>query len=135
MTLFEIVALYVALNLLLAPFLMFRVGQVRMGKSIHIGDGGDELMHSRIRAHGNFTENAPLALLGLIALAMLSAPPIALHVFGATFFLGRVAHAMGMSGKWKQGRLVGTFLTMLVFITQALYILGYIVGSAVGSAV
>jgi len=39
-------------------------------------------MLSRIRAHGNFTENAPLALLGLIGLAMLNAHPIALHIFG-----------------------------------------------------
>ena len=71
MTAFQIVAFYIALNLILAPILMYRVGQVRMGKKINLGDGGDALMLSRIRAHGNFTENAPLALLGLVGIAML----------------------------------------------------------------
>lgn len=123
MTLFQIVALYIALNLILAPLLMFRVGQVRLGKKINLGDGGDDLMLSRIRAHGNFTENAPLALLGLIGLAMLSAHPIALHIFGAAFFIGRILHAMGMAGSFGQGRLVGTLLTLLTFLGQAAYLL------------
>lgn len=123
MTLFQIAALYIALNLLLAPVLMYRVGQVRIGKKINLGDGGDDLMLSRIRAHGNFTENAPLALIGLMGLAMLGAHPIAIHVFGAAFFIGRVLHAMGMSGAFGQGRLVGTLTTLLTFIGQAGYIL------------
>jgi len=123
MTLFEIVAMYIALNLLLAPVLMYRVGQVRIGKKINLGDGGDDLMLSRIRAHGNFTENAPLALLGLIGLAMLSAHPIALHIFGAAFFIGRILHAMGMAGSFGQGRLVGTLTTLLTFVGQAAYLL------------
>lgn len=128
MTLFQIVALYVALNLILAPLLMFRVGQVRLGKKIELGDGGDDLMLSRIRAHGNFTENAPLALIGLIALAMLNAFPIALHVFGAVFFIGRIFHVMGMAGTFKMGRLYGTLLTLFTYVGQAFYILGLIFG-------
>lgn len=123
MTLFQIVALYIALNLILAPVLMFRVGQIRIGKKINLGDGGDELMLSRIRAHGNFTENAPLALIGLVALAMLSAHPIVLHIFGAGFFIGRVLHAMGMAKAFGQGRLVGTLLTIITFFGQAALIL------------
>ena len=123
MTLFQIVALYIALNLILAPLLMYRVGQVRIGKKINLGDGGDDLMLSRIRAHGNFTENAPLALIGLIGFAMLSAPPLVLHIFGAAFFIGRILHAMGMAGSFGQGRLVGTLLTLLTFFGQAGYIL------------
>lgn len=123
MTLFQIAALYIALNLILAPILMYRVGQVRLGKKINLGDGGDELMLSRIRAHGNFTENAPLALLGLVGLAMLGTHPIALHVFGAGFFIGRILHAMGMAKTFGQGRLVGTLLTLLTFFGQAAYLL------------
>ena len=123
MTTFGIVGFYIALNMLLAPILMFRVGQVRIGKKINMGDGGDKLMLSRIRAHGNFTENAPLTLLGLVALAFLGAHPIALHIFGAAFFIGHILHAIGMSGKFIMGRLVGTLTTLLVYFGQALYIL------------
>lgn len=121
MTLFEIVALYAALNLLLAPVLMFRVGGQRIAKKVNLGDGGDPVLLSRIRAHGNFTENAPLLLVGLFALAALSALPLVLHIFGAAFTLGRVAHAFGMSdaGKDGKGRLIGTLLTMLSYLGMA----------------
>lgn len=123
MTLMQIAAFYIALNLLLAPILMYRVGQIRIGKDIHLGDGGDKLLLSRMRAHANFAENAPLALLGLIGLAMLQAHPIALHIFGAGFFIGRVLHAMGMAERLKQGRLIGTVLTLLNYFGQAIYLL------------
>jgi len=72
MTTFQIVALYVALNLILACVLMLRVGTQRTDKKVSLGDGGDSLLLSRIRAHANFTENAPLALIGLFGLAMAS---------------------------------------------------------------
>lgn len=123
MSLEQIVALYVALNLILAPVLMYRVGQIRIGEKISNGDGGNAMLNSRIRAHGNFIENAPLALIGLMALAMLGAHPIALHVFGAVFFIGRILHAMGMSGAFGQGRLVGTLSAILTHLGQAGFIL------------
>lgn len=125
MTHFEITGLYVALNLLLAPFLMMRVGQQRLAKKVSLGDGGDATVLARMRAHANFTENAPLALIGLIALAMLSASSIALHIFGAAFTFGRVAHAHGMAGKDANGigRGIGALLTLLTFVGMAGYLL------------
>ena len=123
MTLFQIAGLYIALNLALTPILMYRVGQIRIRKGISLGDGGNELLNARIRAHGNFTENAPLALIGLIGLAMLGANPIILHIFGAAFFIGRILHAMGMAKTFGQGRLVGTLLTILTHFGQAGFIL------------
>lgn len=127
MTLFEIVALYVAINLILAPVLMFRIGQVRIGKKINLGDGGDADLMSRIRAHGNFTENAPLLLLGLLALASLSALPILLHIFGAGFTFGRIVHAFGMAGILKQGRLIGTLSAILSYFGMAVTLIYLII--------
>ncbi len=127
MTLFEIVALYAAINLILAPLLMLRVGKVRIGKKVNLGDGGDPDLLSRIRAHGNFAENAPLLLIGLLCLASLSVLPIVLHVFGATFTLGRIFHALGMSGAFKQGRLVGTLATLLSYLGMAITLLYMII--------
>jgi len=127
MTTFQIVALYVALNLILASALMLRVGGQRMAKKINLGDGGDLL--ARIRAHGNFIESAPLALIGLFALAMMGAHPIALHVFGAGFFIGRILHAQGMAAKDAagKGRGLGAMLTLPTFLGQALYLLYLII--------
>lgn len=125
MTLFQIVALYVALHLILKPILMFRVGQVRMKEKISLGDGDNPALFARIRAHGNYVETAPFALIGLFALAMMSAHPIALHLFGSVFLLGRIFHAHGMAQKGSngKGRLIGMMMTLFTFIGTALYLL------------
>jgi uncharacterized membrane protein YecN with MAPEG domain len=123
MTNFEIVAIYIALSLLLNPALMLRIGLHRQKKKINLGDGGDPDMLARVRAHGNFTEVAPLALIGLIAVAMLNGSHIALHLFGATYFIGRVLHFLGMRGTFGQGRLIGTLLTLFTFLGLGLYLL------------
>lgn len=125
MTLFQIVALYVALHLILAPVLMFRVGQVRLKEKVSLGDGGNALLNARIRAHGNYIETTPLALIGLMALAMLSAPPLLLHFFGAVFLIGRVLHAHGMAQPDARGhgRGLGSLLTLLTYLGTALSLL------------
>lgn len=121
MTLFQIVALYVAINLILLVILTIRVGQKRVSGKVSLGDGGDAGLLARVRTHGNFTENAPYALIGLFALAMLSASPVMLHVFGVAFTLGRIAHAHGMAqaGANGKGRMIGALLSMLTFLGMA----------------
>lgn len=125
MTTFQIVALYAALNLILACVLMLRVGNKRMSQKVSIGDGGDAGLIARIRAHGNYIENAPLALIGLFALAMMNAHVIALHIFGAGFLIGRLAHAHGMDQEnaLGKGRTIGALLTLLTLLGTALYLL------------
>lgn len=125
MTLFEIVGFYIALNVLLAPVLMLRVGQKRMSQKISLGDGGDSALLARMRAHGNFIETAPLALIGLIAMAMLSATPLVLHIVGAVFTFGRVAHAHGMAQKnaLGKGRAIGALLTVLTYMGMGFFLL------------
>ena len=113
MTTFEIVASYIAFFLVLNIVLMYLIGQTRIAKKINLGDGGDEQMLSRIRAHGNFSETVPLALLGLVAMAMLAAPVWALHVTGFGLVFGRVMHALGMYEKSKNGRFIGTLGFMM----------------------
>jgi len=120
MTLFEIFGLYTALNILLLITLSFRVAQVRLRKKISLGDGGNDKMYRRIRAQGNYTEYAPLSLIGLFAMASLSATPIALHITGSAFLLGRILHAVGMEAPKASGksRLIGMVLTMLTLLGQ-----------------
>jgi len=125
MTTFQIVALYVALHLILAPILMFRVGQVRIKEKINLGDGDNPTLFARIRAHGNYVETTPLALIGLFALAMMGAHSIGLHIFGAIFLLGRILHAHGMAqpNSGGQGRVIGMIMTLFTFFGSALYLL------------
>lgn len=128
MTLFEIVGLYLALILIINIVLMYRVGQVRIAKKINLGDGGDPLMNSRMRAHGNFIETAPLIILGMIGMAMLSALPVFLHGVGIALIIGRLAHAHGMATGSK-GRFIGTLLFMLTSLFIAGFILFKIIAS------
>ncbi|GLQ19442.1 MAPEG family protein [Algimonas porphyrae] len=123
MTTFQIVALYVALTLLFNPFLMLRIGLIRQKKRINLGDGGDADMLARIRTHGNFTEVAPLILIGLITMAMMNGSPLMLHIVGMALIVGRLLHFTGMNGMFGQGRFLGTILTLLAFITQGVYLL------------
>lgn len=123
MTTFQIVAFYVAISLLLNPALMVRIGMVRQKKKINLGDAGDPDMIARVRAHGNFTEVAPLALIGLMAVAMMNGAPVMLHIFGATYFVGRILHFLGMRGTFGQGRLIGTLMTLFTFVGLGFYLL------------
>ena len=125
MTLFEIVGLYVALNLFLLATLTLRVGMVRMREKINLGDGGNAKMNQRIRAHGNYTESAPFALIGLFILAALSVAPFVLHIFGLMFLIGRILHAAGMDAKNAagKGRVIGMILTLLTLLGEAISIL------------
>ena len=66
-----------------------------------------------------------MALIGLIALAMMNAHSLALHIFGGAFLLGRILHAHGMAQKDAngKGRGIGMMLTLLGLAGPALYLL------------
>ena len=125
MTTFQIVAFYIALHLILLPVLTFRVGQGRIREKINLGDGENPLLLARMRAHGNYVETTPFALIGLIVLAMMGANPIWLHIFGAVFLLGRILHAHGMAQKNSGGigRVIGMLMTFFTFFGTGLYLL------------
>jgi uncharacterized membrane protein YecN with MAPEG domain len=92
-----VVALYVGLNALLLLVLAYNVGS-RRGKQDQLqpGDMGDATLTRAIRAHANYAEYAPMVLLLLLILALLGFNPVWLHIYGATFTIGRVIGAIGM---------------------------------------
>lgn len=102
---------------ILAVWLMIRVGQVRTSEKVSVGDGGNEKVLRRMRAHANFVEYTPfvLVLIAVIELAGRGTPWLA-YVSGA-YFIGRIAHAFGMEGgKFGLGRTVGTLVTLLTLV-------------------
>ena len=78
--------------------LTFRVVARRTSGKIMIGDGGDQQMLERIRAHGNFVEHVPFTLL-LMAGIEISAGHHSLWLWlsGGLLVLARIIHAIGMS--------------------------------------
>ncbi|NWG70382.1 MAG: MAPEG family protein [Parvularculaceae bacterium] len=120
MTPLQAAALWIGLNVLLLIFLSARVGQMRNRLKINLGDGGNPEMVKAIRAHGNYTEYAPLALVGLVALAEVGANVAIVHVLGGFFFFARIAHMLGLGlGVWPMGRFIGTLSTMLSLLATA----------------
>ena len=82
-------------------------------------DGGDKTLLRRIRAHGNFAETTPMALLLLALLEIGSSPTLWLWLFGGGLLLGRVLHAIGLlarGARW--ARISGMLLTLAVLSTQ-----------------
>ncbi len=68
----------------------------RVRARVHLLDGGDKLLMRRIRAHGNFIETVPMALLLLALLELNGLEPTWLWLLGGCLVLGRLMHAVGM---------------------------------------
>lgn len=105
---------------LLNIWLSFRVGAARRAHRVSVGDGGNEQVLRRMRAHANFAENAPLVLIlvGLIEFA--ASPSVYLWAVAALFVLARILHGIGMDG-WALGRPLGAGLTAGLQIALALW--------------
>ena len=104
-----------------AIWLMVRVGQVRASEKVSVGDGGNDRVIRRMRAHANFVETTPfaLALVGLIELTGMG--ETWLPYVAALFILGRIAHAFGMEpAGFTKGRPIGTIITLLTFLGLAI---------------
>lgn len=99
-------------------WLMIRIGQLRAKDKIMYGDGGDEALLRRMRAHANFIENTPLVLILIGAIELSGRGGQWLAIVGAVYMLGRVSHVFGMDGKVPL-RSVGALVTMLTLLGLA----------------
>ncbi|WP_084398533.1 MAPEG family protein [Henriciella aquimarina] len=129
MTALEAAILYTALCLILMLVLKVNVGRVRQAEGVMFGDGSKEPLQRAQRVQGNAAEDIPITLLGLIGLALLGAPVWLVHALGAAFFLGRVLHAIGLSGSsgGSFGRMWGTVLSLLVMLVTPLACLWFVI--------
>ncbi len=113
--------LYVGLFVLMMLVLKLNVGRVRSAQKVLFGDGGNEPLQRAIRAQGNAVEDVPIVVIGIFALAMLSAPVWLIHALGGTFLVGRVLHAVGIAGSsgFSFGRAAGTMLSLIAQLATA----------------
>jgi uncharacterized protein len=96
-------------------WLAIRCGQVRTKEKISVGDGGNEALIRRMRAHANFVEFTPFVLILIALVEMASGTSTWLWVVAGVYMIARVAHGIGMDGGGK-GREVGIIVTMLVLV-------------------
>ncbi|MBP7062730.1 MAPEG family protein [Ferrovibrio sp.] len=122
---FVIIPIYAALLGLLLLALTTAVVRLRGKHKVGIGDGGHADLALACRAHANFIEYVPLALILLLLLEYRGVPVWALHGLGAGLFLGRVLHAWGLSRSQgtSPGRAIGILLTWISILVPSLWLL------------
>ena len=121
-----ITPIYAGLATLFFLFLSARVIGGRRSAGVTLGDGGDRGLLRRQRAHGNFAEYVPLALL-LMALAELQgASPWSLNLIGLALLSGRLVHCFAVSQEPEpiKLRVLGMALTFFALAGGALGNLG-----------
>ena len=123
-------ALWAGLLLLLLVVLSLLVVRQRSKHAVVLGDEGVPELARATRAFGNAAEYAPAGMAALAVLALVQTPALVLHVTGATLFLGRVAHAIGLSltGGPSIGRTAGMVATWLALIFAGVALLFYAIG-------
>ncbi len=105
----------------IAIWLGIRVGQVRGSEKVSIGDGGNEKVIRRMRAHANFVENTPFVLALIAAIELAGRGSAWLPYVAGIYMLGRIAHGLGMDdGAFGKGRMIGTLITMLTLLGLAI---------------
>lgn len=116
-------ALYVGLFGILLIVLSLRVSLVRRDARVALGDGDNEVLRRRIRAHGNFVEFVPIALLLLALAEHTGMGSLFTHIFGLILLVGRIAHAYGICQTKEifAFRMVGTIATLTVIGILSLY--------------
>lgn len=122
----SIAASYVAVLIVIGVALAVRVISVRRSQKIGLGDGDDRVLRRRIRAHGNFSEYAPLLMILLLALPLLGAKEWLVHLVGMLGVVGRALHAIGISksGGSSMPRAGGMVLTLTALLAGVAALIG-----------
>lgn len=99
------------------------VNRVRTG--VNAGDGGKPSLAQAIRAHGNFTEQVPLALLLIASVELLGYHSWIIVLLGAALLVARLLSAWGLSRSLdgSMPRQSGAGLTVLVTIAASVLVL------------
>lgn len=120
-----ITTLYAGILALFYIFLSLYVIKGRFKYRLSLGDGGIPNMTGRVRAHANFAEYVPFALLLLLMLDMADMSPIILHILGMLLLTGRVLHFIALTEfvKIPYARQIGMVLTFLMIVSAAFILL------------
>lgn len=108
--------------------LALRIVRIRFSSRISIGDGGRDDLLARSRAHANFAEYVPFALILLALIEAAGGSTTGLGVAGGLLLVARVAHAIGMDrpapNAWRAG---GAMLTWALLVALAAWGLATVV--------
>ena len=106
-------------------FLSVRTLRLRRKFQIGVGDSGNLQLLRAVRAHGNFAEYVPMALLLIYFVEQAHAHAWFVYALGVALTVGRVSHSYGVSqvNETLIYRVFGMVCTLNVIGIAALYIL------------
>jgi uncharacterized membrane protein YecN with MAPEG domain len=116
-----IVALYAGLLGLLAAALTLSVILNRVRSGVESGDGGVPGLMQALRAHGNFVEQAPIALILIASAEAAGARVLVVHILGIALLIARLASAGALTRTIQQSplRQFGGGLTVLLLVAAS----------------
>ena len=119
---------YLALLALLFAGLSLVVVAQRARKNVPFGDADDDALRRAVRAHGNFAEWVPIALLLCAALEMRGADASLMHGLLGALLAARIAHPVAFASPvdtivYRLGRIFGALTTFLVVVVAAVLLL------------
>ncbi len=122
---FEVTSVYAGIFGVLFFVFTMRVGLYRVKHRISFGDGGDSELTKRMRAHGNFVEAVPIALILLGLAEAGGASNTLLHSAGGMLLVGRLSHWFQISGFLKPlpFRMGGMILSFASVLTTSIWLL------------
>jgi hypothetical protein len=106
-----------ALAALINIWLSIRCGRARVAGKVMHGDGGDQALARHMRAHANFVEYTPFALVLIVLLDLTDQDGGLLALSALAYFVARVFHGIGMQADQPtMARGVGIGVTLLCLL-------------------
>ena len=120
-----ITPVYTALLAMLFVVLSVRTLRLRHRLQVAIGDGNQKVLARAARAHANFAEYVPIAILLIFFLEREIGSVIWIHVLCILLLVGRLSHAYGVSqvNENFKFRVFGMALTFTAIISAGLRLL------------
>lgn len=101
-------------------WLAMRTSGTRGKAKVSIGDGGNEALLRRMRAHANFVEYAPFIVILIGLIEFTSGTSMWLWGASVLFVMARLAHPLGMDGM-KVVREAATFVNFALLLGLGAY--------------
>ncbi len=118
-----IVSTYAALLAFYYTYLSFNVIKVRRSEQVSLGDNGNPKLQRAVRAHANFMEYVPFAIILLFLAEYQGLASHYCNILGGALLIGRVFHNLGIVENNLKYRQIGTIATFLVMVISAFLLL------------
>lgn len=116
---------FAALFALIYILLSLNVARIRVTNKISIGDGENKELARAARAHANFSEYVPFALILFYFIEIMSFSGQMVFILASVLLVSRILHVIGMlsPSRWLVLRSLGALTTFIVILVACVLLL------------